>query len=147
MATFYSITDPIAYEGPTSQNALAYRWYKQDEEWRTLVAQGPTYRLDPVQYCNAGTYAVTVTDPGGSVSSEPFTLEVCGPLLRIVPVTCPDGTNTCTQLFWRVTDYHLETRESEADEWYAVPDAYSGMIVPVAESQVFYRLRRNVRVD
>jgi len=62
------------------------------------------------------------------------------------PVTCPDGTNTCTQLFWRVTDYHLETRESEADEWYAVPGATAHDRAG-CESQVFYRLRRTVPVD
>jgi xylose isomerase len=32
MTTFYSITDPIKYEGPDSKNALAYRWYNPKQK-------------------------------------------------------------------------------------------------------------------
>lgn len=32
MTKFYSITDPIKYEGPDSKNALAYRWYNPKQK-------------------------------------------------------------------------------------------------------------------
>ena len=32
MTKFYSITDPIKYEGPESKNALAYRWYNPKQK-------------------------------------------------------------------------------------------------------------------
>lgn len=32
MTKFYSITDPIKYEGPDSRNALAYRWYNPKQK-------------------------------------------------------------------------------------------------------------------
>ena len=32
MSSFYSITDPIKFEGPNSNNALAYRWYNPDQK-------------------------------------------------------------------------------------------------------------------
>jgi len=32
MKKFYSITDPIKYEGPDSRNALAYRWYNPKQK-------------------------------------------------------------------------------------------------------------------
>lgn len=32
MTTFYSITDPVKYEGPDSKNALAYRWYNPKQK-------------------------------------------------------------------------------------------------------------------
>ena len=32
MTKFYSITDPIKYEGPNSKNALAYRWYNPKQK-------------------------------------------------------------------------------------------------------------------
>ena len=32
MTKFYSITDPIMYEGPDSKNALAYRWYNPKQK-------------------------------------------------------------------------------------------------------------------
>ena len=40
MTKFYSITDPIKYEGPDSRNALAYRWYnpKQKVLGKSMVA-------------------------------------------------------------------------------------------------------------
>jgi len=48
-------SDGWSYQAVKVTSPLSYRWYKQDEEWRTLVAQGPTYHLDPVLYCHAGT--------------------------------------------------------------------------------------------
>ena len=42
MTKFYSITDPIKYDGPDSKNALAYRWYNPTEvlgkSWRSICA-------------------------------------------------------------------------------------------------------------
>ena len=32
MTKFYSITDPIKYEGPDSKNDLAYRWYNPKQK-------------------------------------------------------------------------------------------------------------------
>jgi xylose isomerase len=32
MTKFYSITDPVKYEGPDSKNALAYRWYNPKQK-------------------------------------------------------------------------------------------------------------------
>jgi xylose isomerase len=32
MTKFYSITDPIKYEGPDSKNVLAYRWYNPKQK-------------------------------------------------------------------------------------------------------------------
>ena len=39
MSAFYSIKDPIRYEGPNSKSELAFRWYNPDQ-----VVMGKTMR-------------------------------------------------------------------------------------------------------
>ncbi len=141
--------DGWSYRVEKVVSPLTYRWMKKSGGGSSyLVSSSSTLFFGFANFNQAGTYTVTVTDPVGSVTSEPFTLQVTGPLLIINSVPCPDGGNCCIQITWHVTDYHLEMCEDlGTDEWYDVPNASSGMIIPVAESNTMYRLRRTERVD
>ena len=139
--------DGWSYRVEQVTSLLTYRWRCNGYD---AGATGSSYTIDPVLlYYDGQQYSVVVSDPGGSVVSESARLTVSGPLLRIVPVTCPGNTNgTCVQLFWRAPDYHLEMIEDhETDQWHDVPGAYSGMTIQVIESQTFFRLSRTQRPD
>ena len=60
MSAFYSIKDPIRYEGPNSKSELAFRWYNPDQ-----VVMGKTMR-DHMRFAVA--YWHTLCWPGG----DPF---------------------------------------------------------------------------
>jgi len=137
--------DGWSYQVEQVTSPLTYRWRK---DGGTLYeGSGTSYTIRTVTFADAGEYTVVVTDPAGSIVSEPAILTVAGPLLRVVPVTCPGTTNACIQLFWTVTDYHLEKQDDPTDLWHDVPNASSGIILPVCETQCLYRLRRTERPD
>jgi hypothetical protein len=75
--------------------------------------------------------------------SQSALLEVTGPLLRAGPAVDTNGL-PALQLFWRVSDYSLEMSDSpQSDSWQYVEGASSGMVLPVPQTQKFYRLRWN----
>lgn len=139
--------DGWSYRAEQVTSPLTYRWQRNGYD---IGATGSIVTIDPVQFYQDGEqYSVVVSDAGGSVVSQSARLTVTGPLLRIVPMPCPGNPNgNCVQLFWRAPDYHLETIEDpETDEWHDVPNARSGMIIQVHESQTFFRLTRTQRPD
>ena len=60
MSAFYSIKDPIKYEGPNSRSELAFRWYNPDQ-----MVMGKTMR-EQMRFAVA--YWHTLCWPG----SDPF---------------------------------------------------------------------------
>jgi len=75
---------------------LTYQW-KQDA--KVIVgATGPVLLLNNVQTANAGTYTVTVSNPNGSIISQPALLEVhplttIGVSSNLLTISIPTATN------------------------------------------------------
>jgi hypothetical protein len=121
-----------------------YQWFRHEGLYKSLIAEGPRYNLYFTYFEHAGTYSVVATDPLGSVASEPFTLTVTGPQVRIVPVAGTNGSPASMQIWWKTYDYRLQqTEDLGSGGWTDVQGAYNGMVLPVSERQGFFRLMRN----
>jgi pectin methylesterase-like acyl-CoA thioesterase len=73
-----------------SGNALTYQWTKNDQPIQNNAsATTPTLNLTNVQLSDAGVYKAVVTNPGGSVTSNPVTLNV-----SVDPVPPPPSVTT-----------------------------------------------------
>ena len=77
--------------GATSNTTLYYQWYKDGSP--ILFANSSTYSILNVLGSSVGTYAVKVTNAGGSIMSSPATLS----LTPVPGISTPPASQTVTQ--------------------------------------------------
>src|SRR5215210_4794954 len=99
-----NVTTSVAASG----NSLSYQWNKNGVPVTgNASASTPTLNLNNVQLADAGSYTAVVTNPGGSVTSSPVTLNVSTepvappPSIGAQPVntTAPLGSTTSLNVF------------------------------------------------
>ena len=130
-------TDAWSYEGEIVSEPLRYRWRKDAQEMPFIF--GPQYSISSATMVHTGAYDVVVSDALGAVTSQPATLTLTPPVLRIQQLTINPPQ---VQLWW-VSPDHMAERTTELPngtwEWISYP--YSGVILNATNHQEYFRLR------
>ncbi len=130
-------SDAWSYEGEIVFESLRYRWRHDAQELPFVY--GPQYAIYNATMLHTGAYDVVVSDALGAVTSQPATLTLTPPVLRVEHVTIHPPQ---VQLWWQSPD-HMAERTTElpnsAWEWISYP--YSGVILDATNHQAYFRLR------
>jgi len=133
--------DAWSYEGEIVSVPLGYRWRKDAQE--VPGAYGPQYSISSATLLHTGAYDVVVSDAVGAVTSQPATLTLTPPVLRIEHVTIDPPQ---VQLWWISPDHMAErTLELPNGTWEWISYPYSGVILDATNRQEYFRLRFSER--
>jgi hypothetical protein len=130
-------SDGWSYMGEILTEPLRYRWQQNTQE--LAFVYGPSYSISSAAMVHTGVYNVVVSDALGTVTSQPATLTLTPPVLRIHRLTLSPPQ----VLLWWTSPDHFAERTFElpngAWEWLSYP--YSGTILDATNRQEYFRLR------
>jgi hypothetical protein len=130
-------TDGWSYVGEIVSEPLRYRWRQNTQE--VAFAYGAQYSIPSATMVHPGVYDVVVSDAVGTVTSQPATLTLTPPVLRIEHLTINPPQ---VQLWWVSPDHMAErTLELPNGTWEWISYPYSGVILDATNRQEYFRLR------
>lgn len=130
-------SDGWSYEGDIISEPLRYTWRKDGLDIPFVGTPGLT--LPSTSMMLTGAYSVVVSDLAGSVTSQIAILSLTPPLLRIQAWT-NDGP--AIRLSWTTPDHFPEFKDDvDGASWEWLPSGLGEAIVPITNTQQFYRLR------
>jgi hypothetical protein len=120
--------------GATGTGPMSYQWKLNGANISGATRSQLT--MNPIQFTNAGSYSVVVSNAGGAVASGPA-------LVNVAPILVMSWSNNLLKLTWS-GPFVLQSSSSPAGPYSDIPGATSPYFVSTAtQKQAYFRLRSN----